>query len=605
MGRVPRGVTALGASLCACALLALPANAARDDLDLVNIAPGGAAANGGASDPAISADGRLVAFESTADNLSAEDDNGVQGIFVRALPGGASTLVSRATGATGAGANGSADDPAISADDRFVVFQSTADNLATDDDDAVTNIFVRDLTAGTTTLVSRMTGATGAGGNGNSFDPSISGDGRVVAFMSLANNLSSEDDDGVGFAHVFVRDLQAGTTTLVSRESGPAGAVTTAESRSPTISADGRLVAFASRSTNLSAEDSDNAQDVFVRDLQTATTTLASRAVGAGGATGDGDSSTPVISADGRAVVFVSVAANLSDADGAAADVFVRDLQASTTTLVSRASGVTGAGADGAGSPERPPAISSDGRFVAFNSNADNLSASDANGVENVFVRDLLSATTTLVSRRVGAAGAGANGGSSDPAISGDGGFVAFRSAADNLSSADDNGVTNVFRREVLGTATPPVVVPTARCRGRAATIVGTARADVLKGTAGSDVIAARGGDDLVKGGGGDDLICLGTGRDRVLGGTGSDRIFGQGGADRLDGGLQGDRLDGGPGRDRIVGGGGGDDLFGRAGADLLLGGPGFDQLIGGIGRDTALGGSGSDFCTAERRRSC
>ena len=188
-----------------------------------------------------------------------------------------------------------------------------------------------------------------------------------------------------------MRDLQAGTTTLVSRASGPGGAGGDSASTGPAISADGRFVAFESSAENLSDEDSAGTSDVFVRDLQTSTTTLASRANGPGGAGGDGTSFSPSISADGRHVAFESTADNLSaEDDDAVNDVFVRDLQGATTTLASRAAGAGGAGGDGTSGL---PAISADGRFVAFSSDADNLSAEDADAVLDVFVRDLQAAT--------------------------------------------------------------------------------------------------------------------------------------------------------------------------------------------------------------------
>ncbi len=230
-----------------------------------------------------------------------------------------------------------------------------------------------------------------------------------------------------------------------------------------------------------------------------------SRASGPGGAGAAAASSVPAISADGRHVAFQSDADNLSaeDADGVA-DVFVRNLRASTTTLVSRAGGAGGAGAAAASSA---PAISDDGRHVAFHSDADNLSPEDADGVADIFVRDLRAGTTTLVSRAAGAGGAGGGDDSYGPTISADGRYVAFVSDADNLSAEDLNAFFNVFRRDVLGPPPAPAQPPSAgtappiasvRCAGRRATIVGTTRRDVLRGTPRPDVIVALGGNDVV-----------------------------------------------------------------------------------------------------------
>jgi Tol biopolymer transport system component len=305
----------------------------------------------------------------------------------------------------------------------------------------------------------------------------------------------------------------AGTTTLASRATGPAGAPATGVALSPSISADGSRVAFATGSPNLSDEDADAATDVFVRDLGFGTTILASRATGAAGAGVDGSAFDPVIAADGRSVAFRSAATNLSaeDQDGIA-DVFVRDLPGHATTLVSRAAGAAGA-AGSASSGE--PSISSSGRYVAFSSDADNLSGEDANGWSNVFRRDV-----------AGVPSAGAS----------------------SLSPA-----------AVAAPATAASRARRARCAGRLATIVGTARGEVIRGTRRADVIAALGGDDVVLGAAGGDLICLGAGDDRGHGGRSADMI------------------QGGPGRDLILGGPGPDLLIGNASIDLARGGPGGD----------------------------
>ena len=203
------------------------------------------------------------------------------------------TLVSRASGPTGAAANDASDQPSISADGRFVVFVSRADNLSADDNDSVANVFVRDLQAGTTTLVSRADEAAGAGADADSTDPSISADGRYVAFASAATNLSDVDLDTCDGLYgmqgpcpdVFVRDLIAGSTTLVSRTDGPTGTAATSASFVPTIFPDGGRVIFASVAKNLSTQDTDECTaatetgpyqapcvNVFVRDVRAGTT---------------------------------------------------------------------------------------------------------------------------------------------------------------------------------------------------------------------------------------------------------------------------------------------------------------------------------------------
>ena len=441
-------VSALAVSAAAAAAMAAPALGAKDDVVLISRAtgPAGAPVDAGALEPSISASGAQVAFSSDADNISGEDDNAVRNVFVRDAATNVTTLASRATGAGGVAGDGFSLNASISADARFVAFESVADSLSPDDNNAFTNIFVRDLVANTTTLVSRRTGPAGAGANDNSFQPDISGDGRYVVFQSDANNLSPDDNNA--FTNIFVRDLVANTTTLVSRRPGPGGAGANDNSIDATISADGSRIAFSSQANNLSTEDDDAEQNIFVRDLETATNALVSRASGAGGAPGNGESESADISSSGRFVAFRSDADNLSGEDvNTEINIFVRDLDQSTTALASRANGPGGAGADGS---SLDPVVSDNAR-VAFQSSGDNLSAADDDGVNNVFVRDALADTTELVSRAAGPAGAAANNSSFTPTTSADGRYVAFLSLATNLVAGTVPGVGNIYRRDVLG----------------------------------------------------------------------------------------------------------------------------------------------------------
>ena len=172
-------------------------------------------------------------------------------------------LISAMPGVPGVAANDASDHPALSANGRFIVFESHASNLAPDDPDRTQDIFLRDVEGATTTLVSRASGTSGAKGNGVSLSADISPDGRYVVFASAATNLDPADTDA---AHdIFMRDLHAGTTTLVSRAVD--GAKANGPSSLPSISDDGRYVSFASQATNLDAADTDASSDVFVRDL--------------------------------------------------------------------------------------------------------------------------------------------------------------------------------------------------------------------------------------------------------------------------------------------------------------------------------------------------
>jgi Tol biopolymer transport system component len=270
---------------------------------------------------------------------------------------------------TSGGGNGDSYGSVISADGRFVLFLSSASNLSTNDDSGtLIDVFLRDRTNHTTTLVSVNLTGTG-GGNGHSVSPVISTDGRYVAFESEASNLVANDTNGV--SDVFLRDLQTGTTRLLSVNTfGTVGG--NGASTSPVISADGRYLAFVSAAGDLVANDTNGATDVFVRDLQNGTTTLAS--VGADGNTsGNGDSDSPALTPDGRRLAFVSNATNLvGGVTTNQGEIYVRDLAGGTTIWASvNSAAIMQAVTNSSGRPFRPlrsfdPVISADGLFVAF-----------------------------------------------------------------------------------------------------------------------------------------------------------------------------------------------------------------------------------------------
>jgi Tol biopolymer transport system component len=243
-----------------------------------------------------------VAFVSNASNLVAGDTNGLYDVFVRDLT--STTTVRVSVDSDEVEGNNNPSDPSISADGGFVAFASAASNLVAGDTNSYRDVFVRDLTAGTTVRVSVDSDEEQA--NGRSYDPSISADGRYVAFHSDASNLVALDLNVRN--DVFVRDLTSTTTVRVSVDSdeveGDAG------SSGPSISADGRFVAFDSYATNLVAGDTNGRDDVFVRDL-TATTTIRV-SVNNLGVQGNFGSTDPSISADGRYVGFISAATNLT-----------------------------------------------------------------------------------------------------------------------------------------------------------------------------------------------------------------------------------------------------------------------------------------------------
>jgi Tol biopolymer transport system component len=222
----------------------------------------------------------------------------------------------------------------------------------------------------------------GVQGDDQSLLPALSSNGRYVAFESVASNLVPGHTNGE--LHVFVRDRLSGTTTLVSQSTG--GAQGNGVSSSPSISDDGRIVAFQSEADNLVGNDTNADQDVFVRDLMAGTTRRIS--VGPMGQQVSQLSAFPSVSDDGRYVAFDSADDNLIPGDtNGVIDVFVRDLMAGTTERVSVAT--NGDQSQGADNLVGPVAISGDGLHVAFASTADNLVEGDTNGLRDAFVRNL------------------------------------------------------------------------------------------------------------------------------------------------------------------------------------------------------------------------
>ncbi len=437
MGRGVRGLVALAVVALVASAPPASANPATQDVSESSASVQGDRDSSLYESPALSADGRYVAFVSSASNLVAGDTNGIADVFVRDLVAGTTERVS----VSSAGVQGNLDSgtgaPAISADGRFVAFASASSNLVADDTNHVRDVFVRDRTLGTTERVSLATGDVQA--NDASFLPAISADGRFVAFGSEATNLVANDTNGR--VDVFVRDREMAKTGRVSVSASGKQANGTSDVgfAAAGISADGRFVVFLSFAPNLVPGDRDGVADVFVRDRALAKTGMVSVS-SSGALANSGSWSPPAISADGRFVVFASGASNLVPGDtNNLSDIFIRDRAMATTRRVS----VTSAGTQANGSSWAQPAVSGDGRFVSFESHATNLVAGDTNGVIDIFVRDRANATTTLVS--VSSLGQPADGPSTLPAISTDGRFAAFGSDATNLVPGDTNGRHDVF----------------------------------------------------------------------------------------------------------------------------------------------------------------
>lgn len=400
--------------------------------DLISVGIRGVSGNDASSGVAMSSDGSVVAFYSDATDLVRGDTNERRDVFVRDANATPPTERVSVSG-SGAQANGNSQGmgmaPALSDNGQIVAFYSDASNLVADDNNAAADVFVRDREAGNTELISMN--LSGTSGNGPSRFPSMSADGRWVAFQSAASDLVPDDTNGA--MDIFVRDRQSGTTERVC------GVQPNAGSSSPAISADGNFVAFVSAATNLVPTQLNGKKNVFVCNRTTSTIELIS--VNTAGVPGNGDSLVPAISGDGNIVAFKSEADNLVPHDNnGVVDVFARDRAAGTTERVS----VSFNGGD-ANDGSFLPVVSRDGRFVVFGSAATNLALHDSNNSSHVFIRDRQTGVTLLVDRA--SDGSLANAGTPDvaAAISADGNHLGFVSFASNLALNDRNEQADVF----------------------------------------------------------------------------------------------------------------------------------------------------------------
>lgn len=348
---------------------------------------------------AVSADGRYIAFESTAANLIPGDTNLAVDVFVRDRLAG---VTIRASTSPSGGEVRFANSPGISANGRYVVFFASVAPTE--------GLFVRDLVTGQVALACIC--------NQPATTPAISGDGRYIASL-----------DG-GFGGVTIYDRLLAQQSVLAECGFVCGSVT-----SIAFSADGRRIVWSSSGSGYVPGDDNGVSDVFVRDLPGGPVTRVS--VSSLDAQGDGASTFPAITPDGRFVTFISTASTLVPGDdNTSSDVFVRDLLTGTTSVVSYAFDGTLPGI-GPPAPE-PPAISADGRFVAFSSASAALVAGDDNNARDVFVHDRATGRTVRVS--LSADGAQADGASGRPSISADGRVIVFESIATNLSAGDLNG---------------------------------------------------------------------------------------------------------------------------------------------------------------------
>ena len=375
----------------------------------------GSDADSGSSNPSTSSNGSYVAFQSDATDLVAGGSNGSMHIFVRDRQTGTTTQVS--VDSAGNETLNPSRVPSISGDGMHVAFESDANlDLVAGDTNPFSDIFVRDLLAVTTTLVS--VDSTGAQDLGPSVSPSVSSDGRYVAFQSEADLVLPDN----GLIDIFVHDRdddedgtydEVGSVSTVRVSVDAAGSQGDDHSYSPSISSDGRYVAFESRSTNLVPGGSSGLIHIFVHDRdadddgiydEVGGISTVQVSVDAAGTEGDAGSSAPSISADGRYVAFASSATNLVPGGSSGLiHIFVHDRDADGDGIYDDEDGsydpgevsivqvsVDSNGVEGNGNSNNP-SMSADGKSVIFESDADNLvgAGNDNNGAPDIFADDL------------------------------------------------------------------------------------------------------------------------------------------------------------------------------------------------------------------------
>jgi Tol biopolymer transport system component len=448
----------------------LPAGAteliSKSDPALLCHTPDGASALGPLS---VSADGKLVAFTSPADDLALNDTNGFSDVFVRDLALTNTLLVSVDASGTTSG-NSASGEPTISADGRFVAFSSSASNLVAGDTNKVSDVFVRDLGTGTTTLVS--VNRNGFSGNGASYSPIITSDGRAVLFHSQANNLLP-GSFGTSVENLFWRDLGSATTYAVSTFNSPSYS----SGLPVAVTPDGHFMAYGSLSANWYIWDSQLHTNAYSRTVPGGIIALAISPDGNRIAYASSSGLTnlylmdrtagslkplgfvhsvahgvPRFSADSRYLAYVTTSAKVAADTNGLNDVYLYDCLSASNTLVSQPYNPAASANGDSDSPD----ISPDGRFVAYRSAASNLVPGDFNGVPDVFLWDRLTGATMLLSVSLWS-DSSANNRSLTPVFSGDGTTVFFESWASDLVPFDLNGWSDIFAVSLLSSGGVPL----------------------------------------------------------------------------------------------------------------------------------------------------
>ena len=482
---------------------------------LISVSTNGMSGNGESASAVLTPDGRYVAFVSSASDLVPNDANGIPDVFVRDLQANTTALISKdAISATGG--QGASESPVISSDGERIAFYSTAINLVPGSSSANGDVYVRDLSAGTTSWVSTNARALVESVFGSlgslrtiSYNQTISADGKFVTYEASENsalagvivrhNLETGNDDivatnaaipnaivppyedfrsldmtsdgrfmayvanvgntpGTGTC-IYVWDAQTGIAALASGDlsnAAPPGAFC----NWPVLDNAGEHLAFVSDAPGLTTNTPYGGNNIYVRNLSSGVTTLVNEGTNGPGTFAD-IAVPPSLNADGTLLAFDVFDGTLVAHDNNHVyDVALRDVAAGSTELISVRDQSLPATTPNANSAASATSVDFDGRYIAFASDADNLVANDNNGLRDIFVRDLVSGTNILVSVASNENDVG-HSLSTDPAISGDGRFVAFSSLADDLVTGDDNHAEDVFVRDLQNMQTTLVSVST------------------------------------------------------------------------------------------------------------------------------------------------
>jgi Tol biopolymer transport system component len=406
--------------------------AATGEVLLCSNSSAGTLGNSVSDAPMMSSDGRYLVFSSLADNLATGDTNGKRDIYRKDLSTGEATRCSTST--SGGEPNQDCNNPSISADGRYIAFESVAWNLVSDDTNNTYDVFCKDLVTGN--LIRCSTDSSGTQGDQESTNPCMSSDGKFIAFESAATNLVAGDTNNC--RDIFRKNLATGETLRCSADAS--GIQDNNTCYRPRLSQDGRYVVFESAASNLVSTDTNGEWDIFRKDMVSGEIVICS--TDSSGTQADGSSKYAAMSTDGKYVSFRSDAANLVAGDyNANFDIFLKDLSNGQTVCCS--TNPAGSFVNGIG--ERS-AVSDDGRFVVFEARSYFLVGSSGPGSTSIYLKDL---STGRVLHCANSSIIGGQYGGLNPSISSDGRYVAFESRTP-LVAGDNNDLTDIFRKEPL-----------------------------------------------------------------------------------------------------------------------------------------------------------